>query len=48
MTTAQVEANDVARALIDGARTAFRSNKGWADKAVAQLPRVHAYPVGRK
>ena len=35
MTTA---ANDVAKALIDGALTAFRSNKGWADKAVAQLP----------
>src|SRR5215471_4121018 len=35
MTTA---ANDVAKALIGGALTAFRSNKGWADKAVAQLP----------
>src|SRR5215510_5835625 len=35
MTTAS---NDVATALIDGALTAFRSNKGWADKAVAQLP----------
>src|SRR5215475_6244980 len=35
MTTAS---NDVAKALIDGALTAFRSNKGWADKAVAQLP----------
>ena len=34
MTTA---ANDVAKALIDGALTAFQSNKGWADKAVAQL-----------
>src|SRR5262252_3163578 len=30
--------NDVAKALIDGALAAFRSNKGWADKAVAQLP----------
>jgi hypothetical protein len=38
MKTAQVESNDVAKALIDGALTAFRSNKGWADKAVAQLP----------
>src|SRR5215510_13000124 len=35
MTTAS---NDVATALIDGALAAFRSNKGWADKAVAQLP----------
>jgi hypothetical protein len=25
-------------ALLDGALTAFRSNKGWADKAIAQLP----------
>jgi hypothetical protein len=31
------EANDVAKALIEGALTAFRSNKGLADKAVAQL-----------
>ena len=28
----------MAKALIDGALAAFRSNKGWADKAVAQLP----------
>src|SRR5215471_2483366 len=43
MSTAQHGSNDVARALIDGALTAFRSNKGWADKAVAQLPddRLH-------
>jgi hypothetical protein len=38
MTTAQSASNDVAKALIDGALAAFRSNKGWADKAVAQLP----------
>ena len=38
MTTAPFEPNDVAKALIEGALTAFRSNKGWADKAVAQLP----------
>src|SRR5215471_14646696 len=38
MSTAQHGSNDVARALIEGALTAFRSNKGWADKAVAQLP----------
>src|ERR1700733_4444214 len=38
MTTAQVESNDVTKALIEGALAAFRSSKGWADKAVAQLP----------
>jgi Protein of unknown function (DUF1572) len=31
------ETNDVANALIEGALTAFRSNKGLADRAVAQL-----------
>src|ERR1041385_5948747 len=30
--------NDVGRSLIDGALTAFRSNKGWADRAITQLP----------
>ena len=29
---------EVGKALIDGALTVFRSNKGWADKAIAQLP----------
>src|SRR6516164_9210473 len=38
MIMAQPESNDVAKALLDGALAAFRSNKGWADKAVAQLP----------
>ena len=38
MTTPQPGSSDVAKALIDGALAAFRSNKGWADKAVAQLP----------
>src|SRR5258708_30376241 len=38
MTPTQPESNDVAKALIDGALASFRSNKGWADKAVAQLP----------
>jgi hypothetical protein len=38
MTTTQPESNDWAKAFIDGALTSFRSNKGWADKAVAQLP----------
>ncbi len=28
---------EVGKALIDGALTAFRSNKGWADKAITQL-----------
>lgn len=37
MTTARVESDGVAKALIDGALAAFRSHKGWADKAVAQL-----------
>jgi hypothetical protein len=37
MATAQVELNDVAKSLIDGTLTAFKSNKGWADKAVAQV-----------
>jgi len=31
-------ANDVAKAVIDGALVAFRSNKGFADEAVSQLP----------
>jgi hypothetical protein len=35
---------EVGKALIDGALAAFRSNKGWADKAIAQLSddRLHA------
>lgn len=32
------ESGGVATALIAGALTAFRANKGWADKAVSQLP----------
>ncbi len=31
------EKNDVCKAMIDGAIASFRSNKGWADKAIAQL-----------
>src|ERR1700727_1435985 len=38
MKTTQAESNDVAKILIEGSLAAFRSNKGWADKAVAQLP----------
>src|SRR5438552_17590637 len=29
---------DLAKAVIDGALASFRANKGWADKAIAQLP----------
>jgi hypothetical protein len=31
------EKNDVYKAIIDGAISSFRSNKGWIDKAIAQL-----------
>ena len=31
------EKNDVCKDMIDGAIASFRSNKGWADKAIAQL-----------
>jgi Protein of unknown function (DUF1572) len=31
------ESNAAEKALIDGALTSFRANKGWADKAIAQL-----------
>lgn len=31
------EKNDVCKAMIEGAIASFRSNKGWADKAIAQL-----------
>jgi hypothetical protein len=30
--------NEVGKTMIEGAVAAFRSNKGWADKAIAQLP----------
>ena len=29
---------DIGRAVLDGAISSFRANKGWADKAIAQLP----------
>jgi uncharacterized damage-inducible protein DinB len=29
---------DVCKAMIDGTISSFRSNKGWIDKAIAQLP----------
>ena len=31
------EKNDACKTMIDGAIACFRSNKGWADKAIAQL-----------
>lgn len=31
------EKNDVCKDMIDGAIASFRSNKGWADKAITQL-----------
>jgi hypothetical protein len=37
MTETAGQTNDIGRALIDGAVTAFRSNKSWADKAAAQV-----------
>src|SRR4051794_29567536 len=43
MTTLEVEPEGVAKALIVGALAAFRVNKGWADKAVAQLPDENLY-----
>jgi len=38
MTSDLTEFEDLGKAIIDGALTAFRANKGWADKAVGQLP----------
>ena len=32
------EFNDAGMVVIDSSIAAFRSNKGWADKAIAQLP----------
>ena len=32
------DTNDAGKTMIEGALAAFRSNKGWADKAIAQLP----------
>jgi hypothetical protein len=38
MTAQSNPLTEIGRALIDGAITAFKANKGWADKAIAQLP----------
>lgn len=32
-----IEKNEVCQAMVDGAIASFRSNKGWADKAIAQV-----------
>jgi len=39
----KTETNDVCKNMIDGAITSFRSNKGWADKAIAQLANDKLY-----
>ena len=43
MTSQSTEFENLGKVVIDGAVTSFRANKGWADKAVAQLPdeRLH-------
>ena len=38
MTTDPTDFEGLAKAVIDGANASFRANKGWADKAVGQLP----------
>jgi hypothetical protein len=38
MARIEPESDDVGRSLVEGALASFRSNKAWADKAVAQLP----------
>jgi hypothetical protein len=38
MTSEPSPFEDPGKAVIDGALTVFRVNKGWADKAIAQLP----------
>src|SRR6266404_3985158 len=38
MANARTETEDLGKAVLDGAVASFRANKGWADKAIAQLP----------
>src|SRR5262249_13669761 len=38
MTTQRDLLTVIGTSLIDGAMTSFKSNKSWADKAIAQLP----------
>jgi hypothetical protein len=37
MTTSPLDSTALGKAVLDSALTSFRSNKGWADKAIAQL-----------
>jgi hypothetical protein len=38
MTTTTPATSDLGKTVIDATLASFRSNKGWADKAIAQLP----------
>lgn len=38
MASGSIDYEALGKAVIDGAVASFRANKGWADKAVAQLP----------
>jgi hypothetical protein len=38
MASDSTEFDDLGKAVIKGALTSFRANKGWADKAIGQLP----------
>jgi Protein of unknown function (DUF1572) len=38
MTSDATAFGELGKSIIDGAHTSFRANKGWADKAVGQLP----------
>jgi hypothetical protein len=38
MASDQVTANELGKVFIDSALASFRANKGWADKAIGQLP----------
>src|SRR5262245_528186 len=38
MTNALTDESNLAKAVVEGAVASFRANKGWADKAIAQLP----------
>jgi hypothetical protein len=37
MTTSPRESSDIGKAVLDATLTSFRANKGWADRAIAQL-----------
>jgi uncharacterized damage-inducible protein DinB len=38
MTATPAQFDELGKSLLDGARSTFRANKGWADKAIGQLP----------